>query len=120
MSGDINQTMKSASKVWVSNHCTTQLFLCMTRSLYDRMFKTWEFFRARTTLKVSSPGGWYAQSFLCGADAGGAADHHDDDSYHRHRDDHGVVMMIAEENYKINVSIDWRIETSSCYLAIFE
>ena len=28
-----------------------------------------------------------------------------------------MVMMIAEE---INVSIDWRIETSSCYLAIFE
>ena len=31
-----------------------------------------------------------------------------------------MVMMIAEENYKINVSIYWRIETSSCYLAIFE
>ena len=31
-----------------------------------------------------------------------------------------VMMMIAEENYKTNVSIDWRIETSSCYLAIFE
>ena len=31
-----------------------------------------------------------------------------------------MVMMIAEENYKTNVSIDWRIETSSCYLAIFE
>ena len=90
MSGDINQTMKSASKVWVSNHCTTQLFLCKTRSkLYDRMFKTWEFFRARTTLKVSSPGGWYAQSFLCGADAGGAADHHDDADYHHDPDDHG-------------------------------
>ena len=53
------------------------------------MFKTWEFFRARTTLKVSSPGGWYAQSFLGGADAG-AADHHNGDSYHHDdRVDHG-------------------------------
>ena len=31
-----------------------------------------------------------------------------------------MVMMSTEENYKINVLIDWRIETSSCYLAIFE
>ena len=31
-----------------------------------------------------------------------------------------MVMMITEENYKIKVAIDWRIETSSCYLAIFE
>ena len=77
--------------MWVSNHCTIQLSFYKTRSqLYDRMFKTWEFFRARTTLKVSSPGGWYAQSFLGGAggaDAGGAADHHDGDSYHYDRDD---------------------------------
>ena len=53
------------------------------------MFKTWEFFRARITLIVSSPGGWYAQSFLGGADAGGAADHHDDADYHHDCDDHG-------------------------------
>ena len=72
--------------MWVSNHCTIQLSFYKTRSqLYDRMFKTWEFLRARTTLKVSSPGGWYAQSFLGGADAGGAADHHG--SYHHDRDD---------------------------------
>ena len=78
--------------MWVSNHCTIQLSFYKTRSqLYDRMFKTWEFFRARTTLKVSSPGGWYAQSFLGGAggaDAGGAADHDDDSNLHD-RDDHG-------------------------------
>ena len=53
------------------------------------MFKTWEFFRARITLKVSSPGGKYAQSFLGCADAGGAADNDDDDSYRHDRDDHG-------------------------------
>ena len=76
--------------MWVSNHCTIQLSFYKTRSqLYDRMFKTWEFLRARTTLKVSSPGGWYAQSFLGGADTGGAADHHDDADYHHDCDDHG-------------------------------
>ena len=43
----------------------------LSKMLKFQNLETWEFFRPRTTLRVSSPGGWCDHSFL--------SDHDDDD-----------------------------------------
>ena len=71
-------TVSSLSWVTQINHSAVDIFwwkleqpksVTCTLSKMFQNHETWEFFRPRTTLRVSSPGGWCDHSFLSDHDA---------------------------------------------------